>query len=68
MLAGLADTASRDGRLAELDDDELVGVMRAWPRVESWASASLLATMAELGRRRPAPAPRPRLPESSRSS
>jgi hypothetical protein len=54
-LAGLTDAVTRDGRLAELDDDELIGAMQAWKRVESWASASLLATVAELSRRRPAP-------------
>ena len=53
-LAGLADAVTRDRRLAELDDDELIGVLRAWQRVESWSSASLLATIAELARRRPA--------------
>jgi hypothetical protein len=54
-LAGLADAVTRDGRLAELDDDELIGVLRAWQRIESWASAGGLAAVAELARRRPAP-------------
>jgi len=54
VLAGLTDSFTRDGRLAELDDDELIGVMRAWKRLESWCSASLLTTVAELARRRPA--------------
>ena len=54
VLAGLADAVTRDGRLAELDDDELIGAMRAWKRLESWCSASLLAAVAELARRRPA--------------
>src|ERR1700761_542616 len=54
MLAGLADAVTRDGRLAELDDDELIGVLRAWQRGGSWASASLLTAVAELARRRPA--------------
>jgi hypothetical protein len=61
-LAGLADALTRDGGLAELDDDELVGAMRAWQRIESWASASGLAAVAELARRRPAdgtPLPQP---------
>jgi Domain of unknown function (DUF222) len=53
-LAGLADAATRDGRLAELFDDELIGVIRAWRRIESWSSASLMAAIAELARRRPA--------------
>ena len=53
-LAGLTDAATRDGRLAELDDDELIGVLRAWQRLESWCSAGLLSAIAELARRRPA--------------
>jgi hypothetical protein len=53
-LAGLADALTRDGQLAELDDDELIGAMRAWQRIESWASANGLAATAELARRRPA--------------
>jgi Domain of unknown function (DUF222) len=60
-LAGLADAATRDGRLAELDDDELIGVLRAWSRLESWCSSGTLTAIAELARRRPpgqaAPAP-----------
>src|ERR1700761_9193197 len=53
-LAGLTASFPRDGPLAVLDDDELIGVMRAWKRLESWCSASLLTTVAELARRRPA--------------
>jgi hypothetical protein len=53
-LAGLADAVTRDGRLAELDDDELIGVLRAWHRLESWCSAGTLTVIAELARRRPA--------------
>jgi hypothetical protein len=53
-LAGLADAASRDGRLADLDDDELIGVLRAWQRLESWCASGLLTAIAELARRRPA--------------
>jgi hypothetical protein len=53
-LAGLADAVTRDGRLAELNDDELIGVLRAWRRLESWSSAGVLAAIAELARRRPA--------------
>ncbi|HEX4253668.1 MAG TPA: DUF222 domain-containing protein [Streptosporangiaceae bacterium] len=60
-LAGLTDAVTRDGRLADLDDDELIGVLRAWRRLESWCTSGLLAVMAELARRRPeertAPAP-----------
>jgi hypothetical protein len=54
VLAGLADAVTRDGRLAELNDDELIGVLRAWRRLESWCSAGVLAAIAELARRRPA--------------
>ena len=54
MLAGLTDSVTRDGRIAELDDDELIGAMRAWKRLESWCSANLLTAVAELARRRPA--------------
>src|ERR1700761_2668422 len=54
FLAGLADAATRDGRLTDLTDDELIGLMRAWGRLESWCGAGLLATVAELARRRPA--------------
>src|SRR5579875_29704 len=53
-LAGMADAATRDGRLATLTDDELIGVLRAWRRLESWSSAGTLAAAAELARRRPA--------------
>jgi hypothetical protein len=63
-LAGLADAATRDGRLAELDDDELIGVLRAWHRLESWCSSGTLAAIAELARRRPAPQAAPVPPGS----
>jgi uncharacterized protein DUF222 len=53
-LAGLTDAASRDGRLSDLDDDELIGVVRAWHRLESWCASGGLAAIAELARRRPA--------------
>jgi hypothetical protein len=49
-----------------LDDDELIGVLRAWRRLESWCTSGLLAAIAELARRRPAertaPAPPGRFP------
>ena len=54
MLAGLTDAVTRDGRLGGLDDDELIGVIRAWCRLESWCNANLLTALAELARRRPA--------------
>ncbi len=53
-LAGLTDTATRPGRIAGLDDDELIGALRAWRRLESWTAAGTLAVVAELARRRPA--------------
>jgi hypothetical protein len=53
VLAGLADRAWNDG-LAGLSDDELIGVMRAWRRVTSWAHAGELAAVTELDRRRAA--------------
>src|SRR5580700_7226399 len=52
VLASLvADTSSRG--LSQLADDELAGVLTAWRRVASWATAGELAAVAELtGRRR----------------
>jgi hypothetical protein len=64
-LAGLADAATRDGRLADLDDDELIGVIRAWDRLESWCSAGTLAAIAELARRRPAEQTAPARPRTA---
>jgi Domain of unknown function (DUF222) len=61
-LAGLADAATRDGRLTELDDDELIGVLKAWQRLESWCASGLLTTVAELARRRPADGTPPAAP------
>jgi Domain of unknown function (DUF222) len=63
-LAGLADAATRDGRLAELGDDELIGALRAWHRLESWCCAGTLAAIAELARRRPAEETAPAAPGS----
>jgi hypothetical protein len=54
LLARKADAVTRDGRLAMVTDDELIGVLRAWRRLESWSSAGTLAAAAELARRRPA--------------
>ena len=51
-LAGFADAAH--ARLAQVSDDELVGVLRGWWRQTSWAQARALAAIAELARRRPA--------------
>jgi Domain of unknown function (DUF222) len=53
-LAGLTDAVTRDGGLTAVTDDELIGVLRAWHRLESWCSAGALAAIAELARRRPA--------------
>ncbi len=61
-LAGLTDTATRPDRIADLDDDELIGALRAWRRLESWAAAGTLAMVAELARRRPADRTAPATP------
>ena len=53
-LAGMTDAVTGDGDLGCLDDDELVGVLRAWRRLESWSAAGTLSAVAELARRRPA--------------
>ncbi|HEY2522845.1 MAG TPA: DUF222 domain-containing protein [Streptosporangiaceae bacterium] len=37
-----------------MTDDELIGVLRAWRRLESWSTAGTLTVAAELARRRPA--------------
>ena len=56
MLAQFADEAAGDGdRYRGASDDELVGVICAWDRVEANASARKHAAVAELLRRRPAP-------------
>ncbi|MDR3033835.1 MAG: hypothetical protein LBV78_12150, partial [Kitasatospora sp.] len=63
-LAGFADDAHQ--RLARVDDDALIGVLRGWRRLTAWAQARELATITELARRRPAggapPAPPGQLP------
>ena len=51
MLASLA-AAAWSGGLSQLADDELVGVLTAWCRVASWATAGELAAVAELTGRR----------------
>jgi hypothetical protein len=54
-LAGAADTAAGPDRAyAGVSDDELIGVLTAWQRTESWAAAGRLSAAAELARRRPA--------------
>ena len=55
-LAGFAEEVTgHSGRCAGASDDELIGVLRAWGRLESWAAERKLAVIAELIRRRPAP-------------
>ena len=55
VLAGLADAAAGpDDRYPGAADDEIVGVICAWARVEAHAAARKLAAIAELIRRRPA--------------
>jgi hypothetical protein len=51
VLAGLAEDAH--GVLGQVDDDCLVGVIRGWRRIASWAAGRELAAVAELARRRP---------------
>jgi hypothetical protein len=50
----LEDVAGEDDRYAGASDDELLGVICAWDRVEAHASARKHAAVAELIRRRPA--------------
>jgi hypothetical protein len=53
-LAELADAAAGPGRdCADLDDDQLIGVLVAWQKTEAWAAAGRLSATAELIRRRP---------------
>ncbi len=55
-MAGFADDAAGpDGRCAGATDDELIGILTAWQRLEAWAAAQKLAVIAELIRRRPGP-------------
>ena len=51
-LAGFAEDAQ--ARLGVITDDELVGVIRAWRRLTSWAAAREMEAIAALARRRPA--------------
>lgn len=51
VLAGFAGDAWRDGP-DRLTDDELIGLLRAWRRLSSWAAAGELAAVSELNRRR----------------
>ena len=51
VLAGCAGDAWAGG-LGGLSDDELIGVVRAWRRLSSWAAAGELAAVAGLSARR----------------
>ncbi|HEY4461583.1 MAG TPA: hypothetical protein VGN41_02865, partial [Streptosporangiaceae bacterium] len=50
------------GRCPGATDDELIGLLRFWQRLESRGAARKLAVIAELIRRRPAPGSAPREP------
>ena len=53
-LAGFADQVAGTGRgYAGVNDDELIGILIAWQKTESWAAAGKLSAVAELIRRRP---------------
>ena len=55
LLAGFAEDATGPRRdYPGLTDDELIGSMLAWGKLESWAGAGKLSAMAELSRRRAA--------------
>jgi hypothetical protein len=57
LLAEAADKAAGAARdFAGLDDDELIGAVRAFDKMEAWAGAGKAAASAELIRRRPATA------------
>jgi hypothetical protein len=51
VLAGFAAAAWDEG-LGKPSDDELIGLLRAWRRLSSWAAAGELAAVAELAARR----------------
>ncbi|HLX50647.1 MAG TPA: DUF222 domain-containing protein [Streptosporangiaceae bacterium] len=51
-LAGFAEDAQ--AQLGAVTDDELIGVIRAWRRLSSWAAAREMEAVAALARRRPA--------------
>ena len=52
VLAGEADRV-HTGALRAVSDDELTGMIRAWRRLSSWATARELGAIAEFARRRP---------------
>jgi hypothetical protein len=53
MFDEVVRSAARIPVPAELDDVELVEIIRSWDRLASWAAAGQLAAVAELARRRP---------------
>ena len=57
-LAGAADRV-HTGALRRVSDDELTGMIRAWRRLSSWATARELSAIAEFARRRPDEDPGP---------
>ena len=58
VLAGAADRVHA-GALRRVSDDELTGMIRAWRRLSSWATARELSAIAEFARRRPDEDPGP---------
>ena len=52
VLAGEADRV-HTGALRAVSDDELTGMIKAWRRLSSWATARELGAVAEFARRRP---------------
>ena len=68
-LAASANAAAGIGwAYGQISDDELIGVLGAWQRTESWAAAGRLVAIAELIRRRPADACRDRATQGGNSS
>ena len=57
-LAGAADRV-HTGALRRVSDEELTGMIRAWRRLSSWATARELGAIAEFARRRPDEDPGP---------
>ena len=57
-LAGEADRV-HTGALRRVSDDELMGMIKAWRRLSSWATARELCAIAEFARRRPDEDPGP---------
>ena len=60
LAASANATAGTGWAYDQISDDELIGVLGAWQRTESWAAAGRLSAVAELIRRRPADACRDR--------